>query len=73
MDSRLRVSGMTRSGMDGDDDGFRGGGVAFVGDAVDGDEDVGFGEVGRDAGAGNGVGDYGNCTALRVQPMIFFG
>jgi len=46
--------------MDCDTDGFGGGGVAFVGDAIDGDEDVGFGEVGRDAGAGNGVGDYGN-------------
>ncbi len=52
--------------MDCDNDGFGGGGVALVGDAVDGNEDVGFGEVGADTGAGNGVGDYGNCTALRV-------
>ncbi len=57
---------MTRRAMDCDNDGFGGGGVALVGDAVDGNEDVGFGEVGADTGAGNGVGDYGNCTALRV-------
>jgi len=47
---------MSRRGMDSDDDGFGGGGVAFVGHAVDGDEHVGFGEIGGDAGAGNGVG-----------------
>lgn len=45
-------------GVDGDDDGFGGGGVAFVCDAVDGDEHVGFGEIGRRAGAGNRVGDH---------------
>jgi len=45
MDSRLRLLGMM---MDGDDDGFGGGGVAFVGHAVDRDEHVGFGEIGGD-------------------------
>lgn len=49
---------MSRRGMDSDDDGFGGGGVAFVGHAVDGDEHVGFGEIGGDAGAGNRVRDY---------------
>lgn len=60
MDSRLLIGSVTRmsGGMDGDDDGFGGGRVALVGDAVDGDEHVGFGEIGRDAGAGNGVRDH---------------
>ncbi len=45
-------------GVDGDDDGFGGRCVAFVRHAVDGDEHVGFGEISRRAGAGNGVGDH---------------
>ena len=45
-------------GMDGDDDGFGGRRVAFVCHAVDGDEHIGLGEIGRRAGAGNGVGDH---------------
>jgi len=36
------VAGMS---MDRDNHGLRCGGLALVGDAVDGDEDVGFGEV----------------------------
>lgn len=62
---------MARRGMDCDDHGFRGGGVAFVGDAVDGDEDVGFWEICGDAGAGNGVGDYGKLRGFaRVAFMV---
>jgi len=49
---------MTRKVVDRDDDGLGGGGVAFVGDAVNGDEDAGFGEIGGEACAGNGVGDH---------------
>ena len=43
--------------MNGDDDGFGGWGIALIRDAVDGDEDVGFGKVGCHAGKGNGVGE----------------
>ena len=72
MDSRLKMSEMTRSGMDSDDHGFVGESVVFVGDAVDGDEGVGFGEGGGGhTGAGNGIA--ANCGAFRVQPMIFYG
>jgi len=50
---------MTRRAMDCDTDGFGGGGVAFVGDPVDGDEHLGFGEIGGLAGAGNVEGGLG--------------
>ena len=45
-------------GVDGDDDGFGCRRVAFVCHAVDGDEHVGFREIGRRAGAGNRVGNH---------------
>ena len=62
-----------RMRMDRDDDGFGGGGVAFVGDAVDGDEDVGFGEVGGDTGAWDGVGDYGELWGLSCLAFMMAG
>ena len=68
--SRLRVGRRSESGgVDGDDDGFGGRRVAFVCHAVDGDEDIGFGEIGRRAGSGNGVGDHDKlwcCSGLTV-------
>jgi len=60
-----------RGGVDGDDDGFGGGGVALVGNAIDGDEHIGFGKVGRDAGAGNGVGDDDKvCCRSRLALVV---
>ena len=54
-----------------DDYGFGGGGVPFVGDAVDRDEHIGFGEIGSDTGAGNGVGNYGKLFGFaRVAFMV---
>ena len=61
---------MSRRGMDSDDDGFGGGGVAFVGHAVDGDEHVGFGEIGGDAGAGNGVGNHRKLCGFSRLTMV---
>lgn len=46
---------MARRGMDRNHHRFGGRRVVFVGDTVDGDEDVGFGERGGHAGAGYGV------------------
>ncbi len=58
-------------GVDGDDDGFGGRRVAFVCHAVNGDEHVGFGEIGRGAGAGNRVGDHDKlCCCSRPALVV---
>lgn len=56
-----------------DDNGFGGRRVALVSDAVDGDEDVSFGEVGGHADARNGLGDDGELLGCARVAFVVAG
>ena len=56
--------------LEADDDQFGDGGIAFFCDAVDGDEHICFGIVGRGALAGYGVGDDDEAMGDTVNAAV---